>query len=487
MITHSKWAATPIDLSEDLFDEAWASALDAQMAIPGGYMWAKNDAQYLYVALDMIDDPYNDPGTGDHFWFTFDTNRNRAITPNKDLNYGLFPNNPDKLGKQYYLGPGSWTGISHDESKASCRIDFGPSPNSDTAHRIWKMRFRLSEINVTLSPRSRFSFTRFGLRVHSATPSQTHDSPPNFYTSFRRLHTLIFSRKPTISSSLLGPVIGSVGLIPSTKIDSNGRASTDPGYFLVVRNAAFGRTINLIGNGTQLSALWASNARKYKILHRSGTSGAFQPLESGWKNYRWNGTDYVLQSFSMHAGFYYMVNPAVDYSIDDLLMGLDTRTLNTGLHQFKVEFFTHTNIPVASPPQVLTLYIDNNVPEVSVNSIKHGNAEIGACGIVTMANSTDGLVFDYSAFDTEGNLRTYALRALWGDNQSAGIDSKTYDESVMGATWAGQHNIIAPGSGVWVPPDQCAYTFEAWVHARTTNGYGWVGSNRAHKSITVMK
>lgn len=487
MFTFSKWAATPIDLSDDLFNESWASAFDAQMPIPGGYLWAKNDAQYLYIALDMIDDPYNDPGTGDYFWFTFDTDRNGAISPNKDVNYGLFPGNPNKLGKQFYLGPGSWTGISHDESKASCRVDFGASPNSEADHRIWKMRFRLSEIEVSLSPTSWFSYTRFGLRVHSATPSQTHDSPANFTTNFSALHFLIFSRKPTISSSLLGPVIGSVGLIPTTKIDTSGRASTDPGYYLVVRNAAFGRTINLIANGTQLAALWAANARKYKVLHRSGTTGSFQSLESGWKNYRWNGSDYVLQSFSMHAGFYYLVNPAVDYSIDDLLMGLDTRSLSTGLHQFKVEFYTAANVPVAAPPQVLTLFIDNNVPEVSVNSIKHGTAEIGACGIVTMANATDGLVFDYSAFDTEGNLRKYALRALWGDNKSAAIDSKTYDESVMGSSWVGQHNIVAPGSGVWVPPDQCAYTFEAWVHARTTNGYGWVGSNRAHKSITVMK
>ena len=487
MFTFSKWAATPIELTDDLFNETWAAAFEAQMAIPGGYMCAKNDAKYLYIALDMIDDSYNDPGTGDYFWFTFDINRNLAISPNQDLNYGLFPGNPNKLGKQYYLGPGSWTGLSHDESKASCRTDFGTSPNSDVTHRIWKMRFRLSEINVSLSPTSWFSYTRFGLRVHSSKPNHTHDSPPNFYTNFSALHALIFSRKPTISSSLQGPVIGSVGLIPTTKIDANGRASTDPGYYHVVRNAAFGHNINLIGNRTQLSTLWSANARKYKVLHRSGTSGAFQPLESGWKNYQWNGTEYILRSFSMHADFYYMVNPAIDYSIDDLLMGLNTRMLNTGQHQFKVEFYTYTNVPVATPPQVLTLFIDNNVPEVSINSIKHGANEVGACGIVTMANAADGLSFDYNAFDTEGNLGRYVLRALWGDNEKATIDSQAYDESAMGTSWVGQNNIIAPSSGVWVPPIQCAYTFEASVYARTTNGYGWVGSNRAHRSITVMK
>lgn len=47
----------------------------------------------------MIEDTHNDLGTGDYFWFTFDLNRNKAITPRYDVNYGNYRGNPNKNAK----------------------------------------------------------------------------------------------------------------------------------------------------------------------------------------------------------------------------------------------------------------------------------------------------------------------------------------------------------------------------------------------------
>ena len=110
-IIKSSWAGTPISLDDQLEDAVWSGAQDNKMKFDGGFMLAKNDAKYLYVVLDVVKDTHNDPGTGDYFWFTFDRNRNRAITPNYDVNYGNYPGNPNKMGRQYYKGAGRWTGL----------------------------------------------------------------------------------------------------------------------------------------------------------------------------------------------------------------------------------------------------------------------------------------------------------------------------------------------------------------------------------------
>jgi hypothetical protein len=47
-------------------------------------------------------------------------------------------------------------------------------------------------------------------------------------------------------------LIGSVGLIPTALINDLGRVLTDSAYFVPVQNAAFGGTLNLIGNRKQI-------------------------------------------------------------------------------------------------------------------------------------------------------------------------------------------------------------------------------------------
>ncbi len=487
---YSLWANVPIGLSETVAHESWAGAQEQQMKVPGGYLWAKNDARFLYLIIDFVEDSHEDPGVGDYFWFTFDTNRNGTITPNKDINYGPYPNNPNKMGRQYYLGPGSWTGLIHEMSDSACRYAFEASPNLDAPHRIWKLKIKINDINTSLIPFLRRSYTKFGLRLHSGRPNLNFDTPKDFYTVFKYLHTLYFSRKPSIPAKDLGAVIGSVGLIPASLInDTDGRATTDTAYYVKVKNAAFGGSLNLLGNGSKLSALYTSSspARRYKVLHREGTSAGFTPLISVWSNYSYLGPDNVLEYFSADAdGFYTLKDPAIDYSIDDLLIQFDSRLMANGIHQFMIEFYTATGTSaISGTDQMLTLYIDNNVPEVAINSIKHGGSEVVACDFVNLhGDATDGVVMNFDAHDAEGNLLSYTAYAQYGDGHTQVLETANYPGSGL---WVGVTNHNAPTSGVYVPPVSCAYSFNIRAHARTTNGYAYVGWNSASRFITIIK
>ncbi len=481
----SIWAQTPIQLTESLSDAVWSGA--GKMAIPGGFLLVKNDAHFLYAALDLTEDTGNDPSTGDYFWFTFDRDRNGNINPNYDVNYGLYPGQPEKMGRQYYLGPNAWTGLLNEVSQSKCKIAFESSPNLATNHRVWKIRFDLNDLNVSLIPFFFAPQLKFGIKVHSTSPAFDHDTPANFSSSFSALNTLYLSRKPVVTPTLQGPVMGTVGLIPTTKINAAGRATTDPGYYIEVQNAAFGGLLNVIGNRTTLQNLWTAGARKYKVLHRQGTSGSFSEYRSAWYNYRWNGTDYELDSYGADSGNYYTFpNPAVDYSIDDLLLQFDSNNLTKGQHQFQVAFYNASNLVVPATAQTLTLFIDNEIPVVKINSIKHGGVNVDACAIVNMTSATDGLVFNIDAFDADGDLLSWGLSAAWGNNNAEVIASDSYTIA-KGTTWTGVQNLTIPATGVWVPDASCAYGFTVSAYARTTNGYSYIGYNQVSKYLTIIK
>lgn len=472
----SNWVSAPIDLDDSINDVSWENA--GKIEVQGGYLMAKNNDEFLYIALDMVDDTGNNAGTGDYFWFTFDRNRNAAITPNYDVNYGLYPGNPNKMGRQYYLGPGRWTGLLNERSPSQNRIEFGSSPNSPTPHRIWKMRFLLSEINVSLS--SFFPYTRFGFRAASSTPSFRYNEPANFYRDFSRLHILYLARKRTFPTGNMGTIFGGVGLIPFDRINtSTGRATTASSYRPYVQNAAFGGRLDIIGNRITLGRL---GGRKYKVLHRAGTSGRFEPLLSSWTNYQWSNTlrRYVLRHFGPDsAGKYTLPSASTDYSIDDLLIQFNTVGLTRGLHQFRIDFDAYTN-----DTEILTLYIDNNLPEVNINSITHNGVGKSACSIVHMTSERDGLKFRITAHDPEGNLRGFNLSAHWGSNKGESIFSRSYPGSGL---WTGVSNLLIPSSGEWTPETTCAYQFRVSATARTTNGYGYIGYTAHNEHLTIIK
>ncbi|WP_339868119.1 hypothetical protein [uncultured Algoriphagus sp.] len=479
----SEWAINPIDINKTIMDGDWDGA--GSLKFTRGYVLAKNDANFLYLTLDVVSDTGNDPGTNDYFWLTFDNTRDRAITANVDVNYGLYPGQPNKLGLQKYLGPGSWTGLLADPSHSGVVQEFGKSPNSDVPHRIWKFRIELSEINVSLSWPLSTPYTYFGFRVKSSNPGFTTDFPGDFYKDFTKLRQLILSRKPSIPAKDLGPLVGSVGLIPTTKISfTSGRATTDAGYYLFVENAAFGGTLNLIGNRTKLQQLWSAGNRKYKVEIAGPGGGSFTKLISNWSNYRWNGSTYALESFAPNSyGYYQLANPATDYSIDDLLIQFPTSGLLPGLYSVKVTFYLGTsNTELDS--QVVRMYIDNHVPTAIIESVKHGRSEVSACAIETIGAAPDGLNFRITANDPEGNLRGVTFYATYGEGLSTGIFSEGYTPE--NGNWEGFTNKLITASGNWRPPQSCAYSFVLTVSARTTNGYSWVGHNSTHRNLTLL-
>jgi len=477
----STWAVTPINLNAPIASGGWDDA--GTIKFPKGYVLAKNDAKFLYLALDVVGDTGNDTGTNDYFWLTFDTNRDRSITANVDLNYGLYPGQPNNLGRQKYLGPSQWTGLLADPSQSDVVQEFGSSVHASTSHRIWKFRIELKEINVALSWPLSTPYTYFGFRVRSSNPGFTTDFPTDFHKDFTQLRQLVLSRKPTIPSVDLGPLIGSVGLIPTTKINAQGRATTDSAYYHFVENAAFGGTLNLIGNRNKLQNLYAAGNRKYKV-EIAAPGGSFTKLISNWSNYRWTGTTYGLESFAPNSyGFYQLPNPAIDYSIDDLLIQFPTTGLLPGLYQFKVTFYVGSS-STELDTQLVRLYIDNHVPATIINSVKHGSEEVSACAIETIGAAPDGVNFRVTANDPEGNLRGVNFYATYGDGLSTTIYSESYAPSK--GNWTGFSNKLIPASGNWRPPQSCAYSFVLAATARTTNGYSWIGQNQIHRNLTLL-
>ena len=96
--------------------------------MPGGFIMVKNDANFLYLALDLVSDTGNTPGVGDYFWLSFDNDRNAAITSNFDVNYGIYPSLPIKIARQNYLGAGTWTGILGGLSSSATAQGFSATP-----------------------------------------------------------------------------------------------------------------------------------------------------------------------------------------------------------------------------------------------------------------------------------------------------------------------------------------------------------------------
>ncbi len=485
-IVRSGWAASAPLVSGSFSPGEWAGA--GTLPSPAGYLMVKNDNRYLYLALDLVGDNGNSPGVGDYFWLSFDTDGNRAIGAYRDVNYGIYPTLPIRIGKQYYLGPATWTGILSDPSTSLARQGFGSSPHSAAAHRIWEMRIDLAEVGVSLSGAVTLPVLRFGLRVSSTSPAFTYDFPANFYSNFSNLHEIVLSLGPdTYPAGTAGIVIGGVGLIPATTI-AGGRATTAATYVPYLQNAAFGGTMHLIGNRVTMTGLWGSGARKYRVLHRQGTSGGFTPILQSWSNYRWTGSTFVLESFGPDVdGKYPMLDPALDYSIDDLLLQWASNGYLPGIHEFQVEFFNAGGSVVPSPTQILQLFLDNNLPDLRIIGVRYRGVDISPCAIVEVLETPDPVEVHIRAYDAEGDLYSYALNAYYGNNQvfSPALASGSYP----GGNWQGVPDlwVSAPVAPNKFPPITCAYQLRLSAYPRVTNGYGYIGYTEANDHVTFIR
>lgn len=495
---NSDWASSPISIPGPFNPAEWSGA--GIMPMPGGFLWVKNDPNFLYLAIDLVNDTGNSPGVGDYFWLSFDVDRSGSITSGHDVNYGIYPSLPVTLARQLYLGPGTWTGILGGPTTSAVQQAFGPSPHSAVPHRIWKLRIALPEVGLSSLGDLTLPVLRFGLRVSSSTPAITTNFPPNFYTNFSSLHEIYLATGPdaVYPPGTAGPVIAGVGLIPFTTISAAGRATTTAPYVPTVTNAAFGSTLNYIYNRPNITAAWGAGARKYKVFHRVGTSGTFVPLRRNWANYRWTGTTYVLESFGPDPQDYYALkDPALDYSTKDLLFQMATGgsagapPLTPGLHEWKVELYNNANAVVATPAQILRLFVDNTAPETRILDVQYDGASVAPCSIITIAESPAKPVrVRFRAFDPEGNLRGFGLAAYYG---GPGTPPMNLLPAGMGAypggNWQGVADqwIDAPLAPVRFPPVSCAYQLRLSAAARTTNGYGYIGSSESTTHVTFLR
>lgn len=201
----STWTATPLVVDGNLGIAEWAKAGTMPITVGGvnyGVVMMKNDGEFLYLALDILRDLGNSVGDVDYFWLMFDVDRNRAITPRTDINFGIYPGAPNHIGKQYFLGPGVWTGL-HDSPGARLHVGFGVTPNSRTPHRFWELRLALSELGVHMT--EPLPCVHFGLRLSSSTPPFTINSPDDAYTTgFGKLHQAFLATGPEIRNVVPG-------------------------------------------------------------------------------------------------------------------------------------------------------------------------------------------------------------------------------------------------------------------------------------------
>ncbi|HTP81613.1 MAG TPA: hypothetical protein VMQ11_01640 [Alphaproteobacteria bacterium] len=191
----SGWCAQPLTLTGILDAARWGGA--GSMAVPNlGTILVQNDGQSLYVGLDVVKDTGNDPGTGDYFWLSFDVDKNKAITPNVDVNYAPYQNQPNHLGKQLYLAAHEWTGLLANPGACACHTGFGTSLNSGLAHRMWEIKVPLADIGGSLNASPARVF--MGLRIASKSPAMTVEVPAGFGGNFSALTEVDLMHDPAV-------------------------------------------------------------------------------------------------------------------------------------------------------------------------------------------------------------------------------------------------------------------------------------------------
>jgi hypothetical protein len=374
---------------------------------------------------------------------------------------------------------------------------FGPSLLEAANHRQWQITFALSDLGIDpIDPTSPAPVVDFGLRI-ATTGGFVGELPPNPLGDFSDLNQIVLATQPTAAPTNLGPVIATVGLIGTGDIGADGYATITATYYLNPDEAAFCGTLNLIGNQETLAALWAAGATQYQVLHRYGATlaavatAAWAPILQAWTNFQIEGVNDVWESFSPDAsGYYAFVDPALPYTIQNLIFQWATTAEPDGTHQFQINFYNASNVAVPSTAQVLTLALDNQPPIVSLIDILHAGAVVSPCAIVDLASITDGVQLQYEAYDPEGDLLSIGLTASYG----ADVTSNVYTDNYSAHTtpthiWQGVTSDTRPASpAVWVPPYTCAYLFEITAYTRTTDGYSYpIIYAQDFQTVTLIK
>lgn len=501
-IVKSVWADTPPITTDPFSIDAWKDA--AVMTIPDGFLLVKNDHKFLYLLIDLVKDHSKIMGNKDYFWLSFDVDENASITPNRDINYTLFPPpipmRHHILGKQYYLGPAVWTGYK--KTTSHLRMEFGASPKSATPHRMWELQIDLKEIRnlrfPPFPPRLVPNIVHFGLRVASSNPVFTDEFPTNFERNFSNLPGILLAKTATLPTT--GKPIAGVGYVPLGCIDNTtGRSTTATDYRLPTKNSAFGGILEIVGDKNVLKKMWDDGVVKtYRVT--DGTEVLYQV----WGNYHLESGVWHYEHFTPDAdGYYDFINYSETYSIDELLFQWDTTGVSPGVHTLKIEFQDAAKHTVQT--QSISLMIDNNLPDVRILEISYKGTTVKPCDIVNVTPGTDPVKIRYVAYDTEGDLRWYGLDAYFAHGEVFAPALIPMTDPTNPATYPILDHTASPpthlvtdghgvpeGSNIWLwttttfPAKTCAYEFRLWAYPNVTNGCDYIGYTEDTLHVTFQ-
>jgi hypothetical protein len=339
--------------------------------------------------------------------------------------------------------------------------------------------------------------------IHAGDPNPLYDNSDGTRDTMGA-----FGGPNAVSSTLFtsltsGFVFTSVGNIPTTSIantlPSTGLANVD---FTTASALAIPAWTNApFGGQVQLHGLFGANddaVTYYQILAApwSGNTppalSEFVPIQDPLSKIK-----YVLTASGLVANLV-NVGPDVNglymrtdlpnsgyWTSPDLKLLLNTLSLQNTRYDFICQGFTNdsptaiANLPGNNLSRI-TLWLDNNLPVVNLASVldEYTNP-IPECGIITLATSQQNLQFQFTAYHPSGFLGSYSIGSYYGRNNFGGyIAEDQYSAHAAGGPlWYG----VGPGtqisnsqpaqlSGQLINWESCAYQFQVYAAARTTDG-----------------
>jgi len=311
----------------------------------------------------------------------------------------------------------------------------------------------------------------------------------------------VVSKVTLIPYTSAGPTILGIGFVPFDRITSGFADTTvDPTYFYQVKDSPFGGTLPVMINHT---GAYSAGARYYTLA-----VDGVQPLQS-YSDYKWNS---ALDTFQLTPvtptvilpnGYYPLHLPTDIWYNNWLGYMLDTSGLTNASHTITVTLYATPGGP-AMGTATLVVQIDNTWPTASINQIIHDGSPVDTCAIVT--SGSHFFTFNITATSPTQHLLNWSLAALWGDNQSKGVDSDSYSSHITPTRlWAGISGIVPIHPQPPPPPPppipalawnasvlgdptstHCAHTFRLAVWDRVINGWNYLHYSEYDKSITIM-
>lgn len=213
-----------------------------------------------------------------------------------------------------------------------------------------------------------------------------------------------------------GPLLMGIGFIPFDKVLASGLATTDPGYFYPVTSVPFGGTLPLMVN-------FQRAANDGAVYYRVKIDGVLR--NDSWSDYRWNGTQYVLQMvgpvnvggspdfYPVHsiAELFLWMNPSLG-------MLTDSNNLSNGLHVIVLEFSNATGVVIETSTP-LSIMVNNQHCSAALAAPTIGG--VGAdnvCGLLHYGTKANPLPVTMAVSATHpANFATYSFSLIKGINQ----------------------------------------------------------------------